>query len=113
MSLAQDIKRFQDQLLPTIPEPTMITLMTELQGLIASGIAEDSIKPGSAFPDFVLPNAVDVSVSLKTLLHQGPLVVRFYRGAWCTYCCNLEINALLKPLPEITADGAHLTAISR
>lgn len=111
MSLAQNIQDFQDELIPTIPEATMNTLMSELGGLIATGIAEKSIAKGAAFPDFSLANANQESRSLKSLLSNGPLVVSFYRGAWCPYC-NLEINALQQRLPEITAAGAQLVAIS-
>lgn len=35
----------------------------------------------------------------------------FYRGVWCPYC-NLELQALQDALPEITARGARLVAIS-
>lgn len=111
MSLAQNIQDFQDELIPTIPEATMNTLMSELGGLIATGIAEKSIAQGTSFPDFDLANANQESRSLKSFLGNGPLVVSFYRGAWCPYC-NLEINALQQRLPEITAAGAQLVAIS-
>ena len=111
MSLAQNIQDFQDELIPTIPEATMNTLMSELGGLIATGIAEKSIAQGASFPDFDLANANQESRSLKSFLGNGPLVVSFYRGAWCPYC-NLEINALQQRLPEITAAGAQLVAIS-
>ena len=65
----------------------------------------------SRFPDFDLPNANNVSRTLDYFLSHGPLVVSFYRGAWCPYC-NLEIKALQKSLPEITSTGAQLIAIS-
>ena len=111
MSLAQNIQDFQDELIPTIPVATMNTLMSELGGLISTGIAEKSIAKGAAFPDFDLANANQESRSLKSLLCNGPLVISFYRGAWCPYC-NLEINALQQRLPEIAAAGAQLVAIS-
>jgi peroxiredoxin len=38
-------------------------------------------------------------------------VISFYRGVWCPYC-NLELQALQEALPEITARGASLVAIS-
>lgn len=50
-------------------------------------------------------------VASKALLAEGPLVVPFYRGVWCPYC-NLELQALQAALPEITARGAGLIAIS-
>jgi peroxiredoxin len=37
--------------------------------------------------------------------------VSFYRGGWCPYC-NLELKAFQKILPDITAVGATLVAIS-
>jgi len=111
MSLAQTIQDFQDQLIPTIPEGTLNTLMSELQVLIDSGIAEKSIKQGDSFPSFVLPNANNEDRSLSGFLSAGPLVISFYRGAWCPYC-NLEINALQKRLPDIITAGGQLIAIS-
>lgn len=109
--LADNIKSFQDELIPTIPEDTLNTLMSELQTLIAAGIAEKSINNGSTFPAFILPNANNESYSLDSFLSNGPLVLSFYRGAWCPYC-NLEINALQKSLPDILAAGGQLVAVS-
>jgi peroxiredoxin len=39
------------------------------------------------------------------------VVLTFYRGGWCPYC-NLELRAYQRVLPEITATGASLVAIS-
>jgi len=111
MSLAQDIQRFQEELMPTIPKETLDTLMSELQGLIDAGIAEKAVQKNNDFPAFALPNANNETRSLEAYLAEGPLVVSFYRGAWCPYC-NLEINALQQKLPDIIAAGAQLVAIS-
>jgi peroxiredoxin len=110
-SLAAAIKNFQDELLPNIPEAMLNTLMSELQGLVAAGIAEKSLAPSSPFPDFSLPNANNTPRSLSSFLSKGPAVISFYRGAWCPYC-NLELNALQQRLPEITEAGGQLIAIS-
>lgn len=109
--LADSIKRFQDELLPTIPEETLNTLYSEMENLIASGIADNAAGKASQFPDFSLPNANSESRSLGDFLARGPVVLSFYRGAWCPYC-NLEINALQKSQPEIAAAGAQLVVIS-
>jgi peroxiredoxin len=109
--LADDIKNFQDELIPNIPEETLKTLMSELQCLIAAGIAEKSIGPGEPFPEFTLANAKNELYSLNNLISHRLIVISFYRGAWCPYC-NLEINALQKHLPEITLAGAQLVAVS-
>lgn len=110
-SLADSIKNFQDNFIPTVPEDTLNTLMAELDTLIKSGLADQSVSSGDVFPDFELPDANNESRTLQSFLSEGPLVVSFYRGAWCPYC-NLEINALQQKLPQITAAGAQLVAIS-
>jgi thiol-disulfide isomerase/thioredoxin len=51
------------------------------------------------------------TVDVGTLLKKGPVIVTFYRGGWCPYC-NLELRAYQQILPEITAAGASLVAIS-
>ena len=60
--------------------------------------------------EFTLPNTRMESVSLSSLLKTGPVVLNFYRGAWCPYC-TLELKALRDALPEITALGASLVSI--
>jgi len=110
-TLANNIQAFQDDFIPNIPEDTFNLLMAELQNLIDSGLADKSVNKGDQFPDFELGNANNETLSLSSLLTKGPLVISFYRGAWCPYC-NLEINALQQKLPEITAAGGQLIAIS-
>ncbi len=111
VSLSEEITAFQNKFIPSIPEKTLNLLMSELKTLIAQGMAERAIKVGDAFPAFTLVNANESAVSLSTLLQDGPLVISFYRGAWCPYC-NLEINALQNRLTDIQATGARLVAIS-
>jgi len=50
-------------------------------------------------------------VRLADLLERGPVVLTFYRGAWCPYC-NLTLRAYQAALPAITALGATLVAVS-
>ncbi|WP_306600476.1 peroxiredoxin-like family protein [Geothrix sp. 21YS21S-2] len=66
---------------------------------------------GERAPMFTLPDATGKIVSTEALLAKGPLVISFYRGAWCPFC-NLELRALQTALPEILALGATLIAIS-
>jgi peroxiredoxin len=109
--LAVEIAEFQNNFIPTVPEETIGLLMSELQTLIAKGLAEKSLNKGKSFPGFELPNADNKTLALNDLLADGPLVITFYRGAWCPYC-NLELNALQQRLPEITAAGGRLIAIT-
>lgn len=79
--------------------------------LIASGQAQRAKKAGDAAPEFLLKDPDGKPVSSRDLLAKGPLVISFYRGVWCPYC-NLELQALQETLPEMTARGASLVAIS-
>jgi peroxiredoxin len=44
-------------------------------------------------------------------IQEGPVILTFYRGAWCPYC-NLEHKAYQELLPQIKQKGAQLLAIS-
>jgi peroxiredoxin len=66
---------------------------------------------GAQIPDFVLPDAFGNMVRSQDLLKAGPLVISFYRGAWCPYC-NVELRALERASDEIRARGGSVVAIS-
>ena len=66
---------------------------------------------GEAAPDFTLPDIDGAPTRLSTLLARGPVVLTFYRGAWCPYC-NTQLRDYQQHLAEIDASGASLVAIS-
>ncbi len=73
--------------------------------------AVPGVEIGERAPDFVLPDATGAKVALSDRLEAGPVVVSFYRGAWCPYC-NTELQALQGALDSIQDLGASLVAIS-
>ena len=79
--------------------------------LVATGQAARALKAGDRAPDFALPGPDGAVVTSASLLARGPLVITFYRGVWCPYC-NMELQALQDMLPDITALGASVAAIS-
>jgi peroxiredoxin len=93
--------------------PPEITELFErcVEDVRAQGIAERALGVGADAPDFVLPDAQGVEVSLASLRAQGPVVVTFYRGGWCPYC-NLELRAYAERMPAFAAAGAQVVAIS-
>ena len=111
MTLQQMIRDLQAETLPNIPAEILQTMMKATENLVASGIASQAIKAGEQAPLFTLPNTRGEMISLATLLKKGPVVINFYRGAWCPYC-NLELKALQDVMPEITGLGASLLSIS-
>lgn len=76
-----------------------------------ANITKNALKVGDKIPSFKLGNAIGHQVSSEELLANGPLIISFYRGAWCPYC-NLELAAYQEVLDEIIDAGGQLVAIS-
>ena len=111
MLLKDEIKKMQEEMLPQIPEDALKLIFGKTEELIKSGIAERALNEGDEIPQINLPNAVGKTIDVNSMLKGGPVVIIFYRGAWCPYC-NLELNALQQALPEIKSLDARLIAIS-
>ncbi len=92
------------------PEATVV-LNRVTDDLIRSGIAGRALRVGDQIPAFVLQDVAGRSVCSREFLAKGPLVVSFYRGAWCPYCL-LELEALQAAVPDFAALDAGLIAIS-
>jgi len=111
MTLKQNIDEMQKKNFKGMPEEIMKIFQEATEKLIASGLAERSLKKGDRIPEFTLPTIHGKVVSSKILLKKGPLVISFTRGSWCPYC-NLEVAALQKVYSEIKNLGAELISIS-
>jgi peroxiredoxin len=94
------------------PPDVVAVLHRGTEALIASGQAQRALKAGDRAPAFSLPDPDGKMVSLRDLLARGPVVLTFYRGAWCPFC-NLDLQALEAARPEIEARGASLIAVSQ
>lgn len=110
-SLASRIADFQAELSPTIPAKVLQALQEGGEQIGGLDIERRALRTGAAIPDFTLPNAAGEQVSAGQLHSGGPLVLSFYRGAWCPYC-SLEIRALAENLAAMRAGGAELVAVS-
>lgn len=78
---------------------------------LATSMPDPGLDVGETAPDFSLPNAFGKSVSLYEQLEKGPVVLVFYRGAWCPYC-NLQLHTLRESLPSIEGEGAQLITVT-
>jgi peroxiredoxin len=87
------------------------TVMERAAEDLAAAMPEPGLAVGAQAPDFSLPNAFGERVRLSDLLAAGPVVLTFYRGAWCPYC-NLQLRALHQSMPQIEARGARLVAVT-
>jgi peroxiredoxin len=67
---------------------------------------------GAQLPDGELLDSHGNPTSLAAVRAGAPAVLVFYRGAWCPYC-NLTLRAYQETLlPELTARGVALIALS-
>jgi len=111
MRLQQQLDAFKAEFARTAPAGRPALYEAKIEQLRASFALERAIRTGDLAPDFTLPDAQGRDVSLGSLLEAGSAVVTFYRGGWCPYC-NIQLRAYQAVLPELTALGARLVAIS-
>jgi peroxiredoxin len=111
MSLKEQLAEYRAGWYKRVPAERQAIMQRHIDQLRSGTIARTMLKVGDRAPAIVLENAKGATVDVATLLKDGPVIVNFYRGGWCPYC-NFELKAYQEILPEITAAGALLVAIS-
>lgn len=111
MTLDAELRAFYESRRQQIPAETREIMDRATRELSESGQAGRALTVGTRAPHFSLPSATGQTVTLDELLTEGPVVLTFYRGAWCPYC-NIALRALQQQHDAITARGARLVAIS-
>lgn len=109
--LAVELKKYNEESKGRSPKETAALMNRMTQELLETKIMESAPKVGDSMPAFTLLNATGETIHSADLLAKGPLVISFYRGAWCPYC-NLELRAYQNILKEIHDKGAQFVAIS-
>lgn len=111
MSLHEKLSQFKAGFQKQVP-PEVIALMNkDTEDLRNSGILKKVPKVGDNLPNFILSNQDGKNISLLDLQSRGPVIINFFRGAWCPYC-NIELEALQENFPELEKFGASLVVIS-
>lgn len=110
------IREQSDQLLAaaakTLPAEVNDVFDHSRTGFLAQGVPAGAVKAGDRLEAFTLDDATGSAVSLGQLVEDGPAVIVFYRGGWCPYC-NVALRTYQRELlPELSAFGARLVAIS-
>jgi peroxiredoxin len=111
MPLNAELRAFYEARQQQIPAEVREIMQRAGQALADSGQADRALTAGAQAPRFRLPSATGQTLDLDELLADGPVVLTFYRGAWCPYC-NLALRALQQHHDAITARGARLVAVS-
>ena len=108
--LKLNIDRKKNRKGPGMPTADLAVMKRATEDL-AESMPDPGLEVGERAPDFELVNAFGDRVRLFDHLARGPVVLSFYRGAWCPYC-NLQLRGLVKTLPHIEARGATLITIA-
>ena len=78
---------------------------------LARKIPSPGLNVGDIAPDFTLKNAFGKKVKLSNVLKKGPVILSFYRGAWCPFC-NLQLHTLHKSMPSFKKYSAQLVFVT-
>ncbi|MFI6517815.1 peroxiredoxin-like family protein [Spirillospora sp. NPDC050679] len=111
MSVNAELRAFYESRQKQIPDDVRAVMQRAAREQAESGQAERALTVGDRAPSFTLPAATGQAVVLEELLARGPVVLIFYRGAWCPYC-NIALRSLQRHHKDITARGARLVAVS-
>lgn len=92
-------------------QPDLRALVGPMIERLRSDGVTPGIEVGDRAPSFALSDAYGGKVALDDRLAVGPVVLSFYRGAWCPIC-NTELTGLQEALGRIKELGASLLAVS-
>ena len=81
-----------------------------VEELFATGIEERILPLGAQAPEFALKDANGKLLRSADLLSVGPLIIKFFRGRWCSYCVT-ELEIWRDLYGRVREMGALLVAI--
>jgi peroxiredoxin len=81
-----------------------------VEELFATGIEERILPVGAQAPEFALKDANGKLLRSADLLSVGPLIIKFFRGRWCSYCVT-ELEIWRDLYGRVREMGALLVAI--
>lgn len=114
-SYADAVKKMEAQMSASKDAPKVseqdAAVMAKAAADLAAQMPNPGLKVGAKAPDFSLKNPNGKTVQLSAALKNGPVVLTFYRGAWCPYC-SLQMHQLNEALPQFKKQGASLIAIT-
>ncbi len=81
-----------------------------IEELFASGIEERILPVGAQAPEFALKDSNGKLVRSVDLLEHGPLILKFFRGRWCSYCVT-ELETWRDLYGRLRERGVLLAAV--
>ena len=111
MSLPRKPDALRDHLQVATRADALSAMLGAIEDAVASERAYEALHAPSVAPAFCLPDEHGKPVSLAGRLNDGPVVLVFYRGAWCTSCTQ-ELEALQAAAGRFSQLGASMLALS-
>jgi hypothetical protein len=82
MTLREQLDDLKAKSAARIPPETQEVMRRAIEDIRTSGLLAKALKVGDRAPAFTLPEEDGRTLSLSSLLAQGPVVLSFYRGRW-------------------------------
>jgi peroxiredoxin len=111
MSLQRKLDALREHLQVKTRSDALIEMLRVIEDAVSSDRANKALQAPNLAPSLSLPDEHDKPVSLTDRLSDGPVVMVFYRGAWCPWCTQ-ELNALQAVVGQFKQLGASVLVVS-
>lgn len=109
--LNDKLQLIQKEMAQNIPVDILNAFGQSLQELIEQNLEDRALKVGDIAPDFTLPDAEGLPVSLYDTLQHNAVIISFFRGNWCPFCMA-ELTHYQEAINNNLVDSATVIAIS-
>ena len=109
--LNDKLQLIQKEMAQNIPVDILNAFGQSLQELVEQNLEDRALKVGDIAPDFTLPDAEGLPVSLYDTLQHNAVIISFFRGNWCPFCMA-ELTHYQEAINNNLVDSATVIAIS-
>ena len=109
--LNDKLQLIQKEMAQNIPVDILNAFGQSLHELIEQNLEDSALKVGDIAPDFTLPDAEGLPVSLYDTLQHNAVIISFFRGNWCPFCMA-ELTHYQEAINNNLVDSATVIAIS-
>ena len=111
IKLNEKLQLIQKEMAQNIPVDILNAFGQSLQEMIEQNLEDRALKVGDIAPDFTLPDAEGLPVSLYDTLQHNAVIISFFRGHWCPFCMA-ELTHYQEAINNNLVDSATVIAIS-
>ena len=109
--LNDKLQLIQKEMAQNIPVDILNAFGQSLQELVEQNLEDRALTVGDIAPEFTLPDAEGLPVSLYDTLQHNAVIISFFRGNWCPFCMA-ELTHYQEAINNNLVDSATVIAIS-